>query len=543
MSVAALGLALVLLIGAAWATGLAYLLARLGVPSTVRLGAVDGVHVYVALLGAVFLLAKLWRVGLHARVPGVPEVLAWQRWLSWSLLALYAMVLLSGALCLLPVSGRVYADLVEIHLLSATWALLPTGWHVWHYRRRVLPYLGRWWGRRPAVRFWAGMALAALPVLALLAAPRAASRLTEAGGGAAWSSAGLAGVAVDRLAASPDGRTLLAGGDALYRSHDGATWNEMVLPAPHSDAAPGFQPSAGHQGTAGHADEAGRRVRVVLAAASGVYVGTADGLYHADTPDSRLRDTGFPGHSVDGLPLAYGYPGTEVRAVAAYGTHTWVAGPAGPMRSGDGARSWIRLAAGMGRPQDVAALGYLGDRLFASDTAGVYEWNESAHTWRRSTDQRRVVQLAVDPDGAALIAASTDGQVRLLLDGRWRQFAMPGTAHGGHLRHEPVELTATTDRLYAAGTSQGVTASADGGRTWTQLPGLSRRAGTGGVVAFHGDVWLGTADGVYRYALPAAVRRPSGRWWSGLLAAGGPGGVLTVVLVAVRRRRAVGGRR
>jgi hypothetical protein len=74
----------VLLVSAAWGTGLFYLVARLGLPAPVQLAWVDGVHVYVGLVGAVFIVGKIVRVGLRYPVRGVPTVVPWQRWMSSS---------------------------------------------------------------------------------------------------------------------------------------------------------------------------------------------------------------------------------------------------------------------------------------------------------------------------------------------------------------------------------------------------------------------------------------------------------------------------
>jgi hypothetical protein len=52
LSLGALGLGLVLLVSVAWGTGVFYLLARLGYGSPVRLASLDGIHVYVGVLGA-----------------------------------------------------------------------------------------------------------------------------------------------------------------------------------------------------------------------------------------------------------------------------------------------------------------------------------------------------------------------------------------------------------------------------------------------------------------------------------------------------------
>ena len=89
---------------------------------------VDAAHVYVGLVGGVFILAKVSRVRFHYKVSGVPEVIPWQRWISWSLLILYSSVFVSGVLALLPLHGRLYEDVLNFHLLSSVWAIPPTTW-------------------------------------------------------------------------------------------------------------------------------------------------------------------------------------------------------------------------------------------------------------------------------------------------------------------------------------------------------------------------------------------------------------------------------
>ena len=95
--------------------------------------------VTVGLVGAVFLLGKVLRVGLRSRVRGIPSLVRWHRWVSWSLLALYGAIFVSGVLVLLPIHGRLYGNLLELHLMTSVWAVPPTTWHVWHYRRLAAP--------------------------------------------------------------------------------------------------------------------------------------------------------------------------------------------------------------------------------------------------------------------------------------------------------------------------------------------------------------------------------------------------------------------
>lgn len=233
LSLGALGLALVLVVSGAWVTGSFYLLARLGPGSPVALAALDGLHFYAGLVGGAFVVAKVVRVGLRRRVPGVPGLLLWQRWISLSMLVLYAVVFASGISLLLPIRGDVYGKLTEVHLLTSIWAVAPTTWHVWHYRARALPYVTRLGPGIVRLRFWIGLGLLVPVTLALLLEPRAASQLPQVMGGSSWSRTGLNGTYLRTITTSPDGSSLIAGGDdGLFFSRDGATWSRLGLPTP-----------------------------------------------------------------------------------------------------------------------------------------------------------------------------------------------------------------------------------------------------------------------------------------------------------------------
>jgi hypothetical protein len=99
-------------------------------------------------------------------------------------------------------------------------------------------------------------------------------------------------------------------------------------------------------------------------------------------------------------------------------------------------------------------------------------------------------------------------------------------------------VTRVDGRLYAAGTSQGVSASADGGWTWTQLGGGLGAATPGQAAGFRGELWAATSAGLFRY--PLAVRGGAApAWWVVVLAL-----ALGLALVAIgvggldpRRRR------
>ena len=349
LSLGALGLALALLVSAAWGTGIFYLLVRLGTPAPVRLASLDGVHVYVGVVGGVFVLAKVARAGFRHRVAGVPNVVPWQRWLSWSLLTLYAAVFVTGALVLLPVPGRIYAGLVEMHLLTSVWALLPTTWHVWHYRARALPYLRRWAGRAAGRRFWAAFVLVLVPAPLLVADAPAISQLPSVLGGAAWAPVGLRGDYLDAVALAPDGRTLVAAGDALYVSRDGGgVWVRVDLPAGAATPAAGASAADQHAGHEHGAPAPADSITSLVVGAGGVLAGTAQGLY-AGGFDGPLRPVALPG-------------GGGIRALApapADPQVVWAAASTGPLRSQDGGRSWARLADGLARPPDSAAVACL----------------------------------------------------------------------------------------------------------------------------------------------------------------------------------------
>jgi hypothetical protein len=523
LSLGALGLALILLLSVAWGTGLFYLLARLGTASPVRLASLDGIHVYVGLVGGVVVLAKAARVGLRHRVEGVPSVVPWQRWLSWSMLILYTAVFATGVLLLLPVRGRPYADLVQLHLLSSVWALPPTTWHAWHYRARALPYLRRWTSRLAGRRFWIGVALVALPLPVLLTDAPAVSQLPAVQGGASWSPvASLRGAYLDAVAHAPDG-TLVAAGDALYLSRDGVVWLRVDLPAstaPATAQAPAGQP-AGHQ----HGPAPPPNPITALAVGSSqVYMGSAQGLFVSGF-DGPMRQLAFPGGAVRGLTID--------------GPALWAASAAGPVVSADGGLTWTRQVAGLSRPADASAIAVLGRDVFVSDTTGVFEWQPGATAWLRTSSLPAVTQLS--PAAGALYASSertTDLQV--LAGGRWTDLGLPAPVHvhHGEVHGQAAAVASVDGRLYAAGTPEGVSASADGGWTWTQLGGGLGDGVPGQVVGRQGSLWAATSAGLYRF--PLATRGgATPAWWIMVLVLSLGLGLVGVVVGGLdpRRRR------
>ena len=537
LSPGALGLSLVLLVSAAWGTGAFYLLARLGAGSPLGLATMDGIHVYVGLAGGVVVVAKVARVGLRYRVEGVPGVVPWQRWMSWSLLVLYGAVFLTGVLALLPISGRVASDLVDLHLLTSVWALVPTTWHVWHYRVRALPYLRRWSRRAAGRRFWTALALAALPTPALVVGGAAVSQLPEVLGGASWSPAALHGSYLDRVATTPDG-ALVAAGDALYTSRDGVVWERIDLPV---GAAP--PPAAGAPAAGGHQHgqpaPAGNITALALAPDGAVFVGNARGLFRSAGLDGPLEQVPYGGGAVSAL-------------CAGAGT-LWVASAGGPLLSADGGRTWSSGVAGLEQPGAVSAISCAGGDVFASDALGVYRWDAGRAGWARSSRQPFVVSLTPSPDGRELYAASpTDGlQALALPGGRWTRLedAAPIHNHGGHVHGQPSSVAPVDGRLYAAGTSEGVSASSDGGRTWTQLGGGLGTDTPAQVIGFRGGLLAATSGGLYGFPLRAAPPA-SPRWWLAVVAAALAAGLVAAAVGAlgpgpraVRRARAPAGTR
>ncbi|MGH9067097.1 MAG: hypothetical protein ACRD0J_06370, partial [Acidimicrobiales bacterium] len=183
-----LGLALAALLGLAWLTGLAYLVVRGGLPAPVRLPVVDLVHVYVGIGVVGLLVAKARKVGWRLSVPGEPDMAPRRRWLSWSLVALYGAVGVTGALALVPLPGGASAALVDGHLIAAVWATAPTTVHLLGYSRRAGAMLRRR-SRARARRLALGLAVAVVPLVAVAALPglgRAASPLARQGGGGSW---------------------------------------------------------------------------------------------------------------------------------------------------------------------------------------------------------------------------------------------------------------------------------------------------------------------------------------------------------------------
>ncbi len=504
-----------------WGTALFYLSARLGVDPRVRLSWIDAAHVYVGLVGGVFIVAKVSRVWFHYKVTGVPEVVPWQRWISWSLLVMYSAVWVSGILLLTPIHGVLYGDLVNFHLLTSVWALAPTTWHVWHYRRRAAPYLTRILPRGRTLRYWAGVALAILPTVVVIANARALSQLPQVLGGSSWSASSLAGSYLDRIAIGPNG-TLIAAGDALYVSTDGTAWTQIDIPAGAT------QPAGGTSLTHQHGAPTGKNLALALASSNGaILVGTGSGLYETNSLIGPLQQFGFESKSV----YAIAVDPTNARSI-------WVGSSAGLMHTTDSGTTWQPAMTGLKSPNAVTALGYWGTRLFASDGTGVFAWDLDVGQWLRQSIQPSVVDLTPDPDGRRLFATSATQGVRILDDAGWHTTASLASAHqhhSGNETHPQVLSVAPIDgRLYAVGTAFGVSGSNDDGQTWTQLGGGLASVEPSQVVDYQGSLVAATSNGIFRFPL-SAYRAASIDWWVAVITSVVLCGIASVALVGMGR--------
>lgn len=469
LSLGALGLALVLLVSLAWASAAIYLVVRIGLPSPVSLALVDGMHIYVGIASLAFISAKVARVGLHQRVSGVPELLLWHRWISWSLLVLYSGVYGTGFLLLAPWPLGISRALVNAHLLTAVWTVLPSAWHLWHYRPAALPYLP-WPGRRLLRRFWIAVCVVFLPLAAVLAFARAVSPLAQTGNGTDWTQApGGISAFVDRLAVTPDGTALLAGGEGLYVSRPpGSAWKRVGFPAD-----------------------------LILAlalprGATAAYVGTGSGLYASPRISGPYARLPFPSREVHGIAVDPRNPAV-----------VWAASRGGIWKSSDGGDRWINVSGGLTNPSTAWAIGYFDGSVFASDAFAVYRWDGSR--WGDTSRQRLVVSLDRSTDGRRLFASSMGQGVWSFDSHGWVQSDDGLVAsHGGVRAIHVTSVTVGGRRSFAATMLDGTATSTDGGQSWTALGGGLPTGSVWRVLEIDGRLIAAADHGLYVYPLPQA---------------------------------------
>lgn len=502
-----LGAGLAVLMGVAWCTGAVYLVVRGGGSTPVELAVVDTVHIYVGIASVVFLGAKVWRVGLRRRVRGVAGVTVFDRQLSIGLAVLYSAVYVTGVLPLLPFSTSLRDTLVEAHLIAAVWAAVPTTWHVWRHRTRLVAVVRPRRARAAVRRLLAGALLLA-PAAALLGTARSASPLAQTGAGAGWHDDGPT-IFVDRLRQATD-RTLVAGGVGLYLRRPSATEWTRVGPFDSANVVLGLTLP--------------RRGPVA------VLVGAMNGLYAAPALRGPYRR----------LTLASG----EIHAAAVDprdSDHIWCSSKDGFWESHDGGRTWAQRSEGVLAPRTAWALAWFGGSVYASDVDAVYRW--TGQRWAVSTRQGDVDRLDPQPSGR-LFSSSMGQGIRILDAAGWHD------ADGGLVVHsggevQGIHAVSTTEngaRIYAGSMIDGAQVSTDGGTSWS--PVWWRLAGEGVVwrIVPSGDQLVAATDRGVIASERVPVRRPDARWWGVLvglaLAAGGAG----VTVGAAHRGAGRGGR-
>lgn len=491
--------AVAVLVAACYATGLAYLAARGGVPIALPIAPIDVLHVLAGLGAAVFALCLglRWR---HRRP-------AWSGWMKGLLLGasvLYAGTGLTGLLILLPLPDDLRDQLTQGHLISSVWAAEPSLLLLWELRSR---------GRRAGFGAAGGAAdvgrhrrrgallgaATLLPALALaILAPRALSPVAQRGGDASWQPAGPQ-TFIDQMVLAPDGRTLIAGGLGLFAGEADGAWRAV---APFDGADPVLGLHVGSDGA--------------------VYVGTGRGLYRAPSitgPFSRL-------------PL----PAREVHGIATTrdGRIVWATSLAGIWRSRDGGVRWQIENAGLERPITAWAIHGDAGTVVASDVTGVYRW--TGERWARESHQPFVYSFDRSP-GGRLFASAMGGGIRVRIQGRWEQSDAGLLSHSeGALQgiHQ-ISLSFGDGRAYSGSMLAGGDVSLDGGRGWgQQWPGLSRDGDVWRILPVNGDLVAATDRGLRRYRLPATA--PAGLlWWVVAIALGGASTLLAVGWLGRRR--------
>jgi hypothetical protein len=147
----------------------------------------------------------------------------------------------------------------------------------------------------------------------------------------------------------------------------------------------------------------------------------------------------------------------------------------------------------------------------------------------------------LSPAGDALYASSeTTTDMQVLAGGRWTDLGLPAPVHvhHGQVHGQAAAVTAVAGRLYAAGTPEGVSASADGGWTWTQLGGGLGDSVPGQVIGRQGGLWAATSGGLYRFPLAERGSATAG-WWAMVVALALGLGLVAVAVSGLdpRRRR------
>ena len=252
---------------------IAWSLATSFLPSTAP-GHTSGAYWAAGVISALVFLASLLASG---RLPRI-DALGKPPWVGGSLLVLYLALYATGAILLLPLGSSISEFLVTTHLLAAVWSVPLTTVYWWRSRSDFARFFGGSLPRVPA-RFWLGLAIVLLPAAVLAVIPRALSPLGETGTGAIWSRVALPGIFLDRMAPSPKGEGIVAGGAGLYVGQADGRWRRLDFPA---ELVLGLALSTG---------------------STQAYVGTDDGLYAAGRLDGPYRKLPLPGRAIHGIVI------------------------------------------------------------------------------------------------------------------------------------------------------------------------------------------------------------------------------------------------
>jgi hypothetical protein len=284
-------------------------------------------------------------------------------------------------------------------------------------------------------------------------------------------------VFVDRLASTPDGRHLVAGGSGLYVSRAaGRHWTQV---GPFSAADPVIALALPAQGP--------------LA----VLVGTDRGLFAAPSLDGPYRRLPLAPSPVHGVLAVPGRPGV-----------LWASSGSGMWRSDDDGTTWAPADAGLPRPGTAWALAWWQGAVYGSDALGVYRW--TAGRWQASSDQFGVVSL--DATAHGLFASSMGAGEDVLTGDRWRRAAsgLPVHRRGPVAGVHVVSVTAPGRgaAAYAGTMIDGAAVSWDHGRTWAPAwPGLSRHGVVWRVLPTHGGLLAATDLGLLAWTPSGAPSR------------------------------------
>ncbi len=304
----------------------------------------------------------------------------------------------------------------------------------------------------------------------------------------AWQPAGLGERIVYAVVGDEKGRLYAATEDGLFRSSDGASWEAMPL-------------AAGQMTTTVLALDVSPDGRMILVgtAGQGAWISSDGGATWAPASDptieagKALAETYVSAVLLDTRPGGAAYLSTTERAYRSTDggaswqlllgleghVHAFVAGADGRIyaalagqvaRSADGGRGWAAFSAGLQPNERVLDLAVDPDdpnRLYAAAWDGIYFSSDGGQSWARSDDgpgHPDVNVLAWDAEGN-LLAGTRSGLFR-----REPEVAVWEPVPDLQGRTISALARAADGRTLYAGCAGGLFRSADGGRTWSEMP-------------------------------------------------------------------------